>query len=141
MCGFSSASPTTQQSLESVLRHPGDNRTQIRELGQTLIDGGILDELISEKLEAFNSRYDQLNHQVGTFLSLCISVHVLFPGNLFRFFFCQLCSHMYKKSFPETSLLMHGSFICATCNWMSGNIMRNLIYFSVKIPKMETQIM
>ncbi|KAM4529492.1 utrophin isoform 3-T3 [Fundulus diaphanus] len=51
------------ESLEGVLRHPGDNRTQIRELGQTLIDGGILDELISEKLEAFNSRYDQLSHQ------------------------------------------------------------------------------
>uniref|UniRef100_A0A7N9AK67 Utrophin n=1 Tax=Mastacembelus armatus TaxID=205130 RepID=A0A7N9AK67_9TELE len=51
------------ESLESVLRHPGDNRTQIRELGQTLIDGGILDELISEKLEAFNSRYEQLSHQ------------------------------------------------------------------------------
>uniref|UniRef100_A0A3P8QCA9 Utrophin n=1 Tax=Astatotilapia calliptera TaxID=8154 RepID=A0A3P8QCA9_ASTCA len=51
------------ESLEGVLRHPGDNRTQIRELGQTLIDGGILDELISEKLEAFNSRYEQLNHQ------------------------------------------------------------------------------
>ncbi|XP_069370635.1 utrophin isoform X2 [Paralichthys olivaceus] len=51
------------ESLESVLRHPGDNRTQIRELGQTLIDGGILDELISEKLETFNSRYDQLNNQ------------------------------------------------------------------------------
>ncbi|XP_041661475.1 utrophin isoform X3 [Cheilinus undulatus] len=51
------------ESLESTLRHPGDNRTQIRELGQTLIDGGILDELIGEKLEAFNSRYEQLNHQ------------------------------------------------------------------------------
>ncbi|KAM6954362.1 utrophin [Aplochiton taeniatus] len=51
------------ESVECVLRHPGDNRTQIRELGHTLIDGGILDELISEKLEAFNSRYDQLNHQ------------------------------------------------------------------------------
>ncbi|KAI4801672.1 hypothetical protein KUCAC02_019550 [Chaenocephalus aceratus] len=51
------------ESLESALRHPGDNRTQIRELGQTLIDGGILDELISEKLEAFNSHYEQLNHQ------------------------------------------------------------------------------
>ncbi|KAJ8355724.1 hypothetical protein SKAU_G00185180 [Synaphobranchus kaupii] len=51
------------ESLESVLRHPGDNRTQIRELGQTLIDGGILDEIISEKLEAFNGRYDQLSHQ------------------------------------------------------------------------------
>ncbi|CAL8317063.1 unnamed protein product [Merluccius merluccius] len=51
------------ESLEGVLRHPGDNRSQIRELGQTLIDGGILDELISEKLEAFNSRYDKLSQQ------------------------------------------------------------------------------
>lgn len=54
----------THQSLESVLRHPADNRTQIRELGQTLIDGGVLDELISEKLEVFNARYDELSHQV-----------------------------------------------------------------------------
>ncbi|XP_023808856.1 utrophin isoform X3 [Oryzias latipes] len=51
------------ESLEDVLRHPGDNRTQIRELGQTLVDGGILDELISEKLEAFNSRFEHLHHQ------------------------------------------------------------------------------
>ncbi|XP_078086589.1 LOW QUALITY PROTEIN: utrophin-like [Mustelus asterias] len=51
------------ESLESVLRHPADNRTQIRELGQTLIDGGILDELISEKLEVFNTRYEGLSHQ------------------------------------------------------------------------------
>ncbi|XP_072851849.2 utrophin isoform X2 [Pogona vitticeps] len=50
------------ESLESVLRHPADNRTQIRELGQTLIDGGILDEIISEKLEAFNECYEQLSH-------------------------------------------------------------------------------
>ncbi|XP_073730912.1 utrophin isoform X3 [Misgurnus anguillicaudatus] len=50
------------ESLESVLRHPGDNRTQIRELAQTLIDGGILDELITEKLENFNSRYDEQTH-------------------------------------------------------------------------------
>ncbi|XP_070112325.1 utrophin isoform X10 [Equus caballus] len=50
------------ESLESVLRHPADNRTQIRELGQTLIDGGILDDIISEKLEAFNSRYLELSH-------------------------------------------------------------------------------
>ncbi|KAF6116910.1 utrophin [Phyllostomus discolor] len=49
------------ESLESVLRHPADNRTQIRELGQTLIDGGILDDIISEKLEAFNSRYEELS--------------------------------------------------------------------------------
>lgn len=61
------------QSLESALRHPGDNRTQIRELGQTLVDGGILDELISEKLKAFNSRYEQLNHQVSTFLCVCLA--------------------------------------------------------------------
>ncbi|KAJ3606664.1 hypothetical protein NHX12_026183, partial [Muraenolepis orangiensis] len=39
---------------------------EIRELGQTLIDGGILDELISEKLDAFNSRYDQLSQQAGS---------------------------------------------------------------------------
>uniref|UniRef100_A0A3Q3G3A5 Utrophin n=1 Tax=Labrus bergylta TaxID=56723 RepID=A0A3Q3G3A5_9LABR len=58
-------SEALEQSLENALRHPGDNRTQIRELGQTLIDGGILDELISEKLEAFNSRYEQLNHQIS----------------------------------------------------------------------------
>ncbi|XP_028903681.1 utrophin isoform X4 [Ornithorhynchus anatinus] len=50
------------ESLESVLRHPADNRTQIRELGQTLIDGGILDDIISEKLEIFNSRYEELSH-------------------------------------------------------------------------------
>uniref|UniRef100_A0A670ITU7 Utrophin n=1 Tax=Podarcis muralis TaxID=64176 RepID=A0A670ITU7_PODMU len=53
------------ESLESVLRHPTDNRTQIRELGQTLIDGGILDEIISEKLEAFNARYEELSHAVS----------------------------------------------------------------------------
>ncbi|KAL2082234.1 hypothetical protein ACEWY4_022052 [Coilia grayii] len=51
------------EALEGVLRHPCDNRTQIRELAQTLIDGGILDELISEKLESFNTRYDQLSQQ------------------------------------------------------------------------------
>ncbi|KAM4866330.1 utrophin isoform 3-T3 [Thomomys bottae] len=50
------------EALESVLRHPADNRTQIRELGQTLIDGGILDDIISEKLEAFNNRCEELNH-------------------------------------------------------------------------------
>ncbi|XP_056437384.1 utrophin-like isoform X1 [Gadus chalcogrammus] len=62
------------ESLEGVLRHPGDNRSQIRELGQTLIDGGILDELISEKLEAFNSRYDRLSQQVRPRLCVCLGV-------------------------------------------------------------------
>lgn len=50
------------ESVECVVRHPADNHTQIRELSQTLIDGGILDELISDKLENFNTRYDQLTH-------------------------------------------------------------------------------
>uniref|UniRef100_A0A670Z167 Utrophin n=1 Tax=Pseudonaja textilis TaxID=8673 RepID=A0A670Z167_PSETE len=57
-------------SLESILRHPADNRTQIRELGQTLIDGGILDEIISEKLEVFNARYEELSHAVSKQISL-----------------------------------------------------------------------
>jgi hypothetical protein len=57
--------PVLVQALESALRHPADNRTQIRELGQTLIDGGILDDIISERLEAFNSRYEDLSHLVS----------------------------------------------------------------------------
>lgn len=65
-CPFPFFLPTFRQSFESVLRHPKDNRTQISELGQTLIDGGILDELIGEKLAAFNSRSEQLNQQVRT---------------------------------------------------------------------------
>ncbi|KAM6945421.1 LOW QUALITY PROTEIN: dystrophin-like [Aplochiton taeniatus] len=47
-------------SLEALLRHPEDNRNQIGELAQTLMDGGVLDELIQQKLEAFNTRWDQL---------------------------------------------------------------------------------
>ncbi|XP_040285503.1 utrophin isoform X2 [Bufo bufo] len=50
------------ETLESILRHPADNRTQIRELGQTLIDGGILDDIISDKLEVFNAHYEELSH-------------------------------------------------------------------------------
>ncbi|XP_041114936.1 dystrophin isoform X1 [Polyodon spathula] len=50
-------------SLESMLRHPEDNRNQARELAQTLTDGGILDELINEKLETFNTRWDELLQQ------------------------------------------------------------------------------
>ncbi|MGH0119294.1 UNVERIFIED_CONTAM: hypothetical protein FKN15_025765, partial [Acipenser sinensis] len=50
-------------SLESMLRHPEDNRNQIRELAQTLTDGGILDELINEKQETFNTRWDDLLQQ------------------------------------------------------------------------------
>ncbi|XP_060923329.1 dystrophin-like [Limanda limanda] len=48
------------KSLEVLLRHPEDNRNQIRELAQTLMDGGVLDELIQQKLDAFNTRWDEL---------------------------------------------------------------------------------
>ncbi|XP_076211809.1 dystrophin isoform X2 [Aptenodytes patagonicus] len=50
-------------SLESLMRHPEDNRNQIRELAQTLTDGGILDELINEKLEKFNTRWEELQQE------------------------------------------------------------------------------
>lgn len=52
------------QSLERLMRHPEDNRNQIRELAQTLTDGGIMDELINEKLERFNSRWEELQQEV-----------------------------------------------------------------------------
>ncbi|XP_068164982.1 dystrophin isoform X2 [Antennarius striatus] len=48
------------ESLDVLLRHPEDNRNQIRELAQTLMDGGVLDELIQQKLDAFNARWDEL---------------------------------------------------------------------------------
>ncbi|KAL1021783.1 hypothetical protein UPYG_G00017880 [Umbra pygmaea] len=47
-------------ALETLLRHPEDGRNQIRELAQTLMDGGVLDQLILQKLEAFNTRWDEL---------------------------------------------------------------------------------
>lgn len=53
------------QSLDALLRHPEDNRNQIRELAQTLMDGGVLDELIQQKLDAFNTRWDELFARVG----------------------------------------------------------------------------
>ncbi|XP_051871046.1 dystrophin isoform X2 [Pristis pectinata] len=52
-------------SLESVMRHPDDNQNQIRELAQTLTDGEILDELINEKLETFNTRWEELLQQAA----------------------------------------------------------------------------
>ncbi|XP_076017960.1 dystrophin isoform X2 [Genypterus blacodes] len=48
------------EALDALLRHPEDNRNQIRELAQTLMDGGVLDELIQQKLDAFNARWDEL---------------------------------------------------------------------------------
>ncbi|XP_025055994.1 dystrophin isoform X4 [Alligator sinensis] len=50
-------------SLENLMRHPEDNRNQIRELAQTLTDGGVLDELINEKLEKFNTRWEELQQE------------------------------------------------------------------------------
>ncbi|XP_078088635.1 dystrophin-like isoform X6 [Mustelus asterias] len=50
-------------SLDNVMRHPEDNQNQIRELAQTLTDGEILDELINEKLETFNTRWEELVQQ------------------------------------------------------------------------------
>uniref|UniRef100_A0A8C3DMH1 Dystrophin n=1 Tax=Corvus moneduloides TaxID=1196302 RepID=A0A8C3DMH1_CORMO len=50
-------------SLERLMRHPEDNRNQIRELAQTLTDGGILDELINEKLDKFNTRWEELQQE------------------------------------------------------------------------------
>ncbi|MEQ2311801.1 hypothetical protein AMECASPLE_024333, partial [Ameca splendens] len=47
-------------SLDVLLQHPEDNRNQIRELAQMLMDGGVLDELIQQKLYAFNTRWDEL---------------------------------------------------------------------------------
>ncbi|XP_013881860.1 dystrophin [Austrofundulus limnaeus] len=49
-----------QESLKVLLQHPEDNRNQIRELAQTLMDGGVLDELIQQKLDAFNTRWDEI---------------------------------------------------------------------------------
>uniref|UniRef100_A0A8D0EDL3 Calponin-homology (CH) domain-containing protein n=1 Tax=Salvator merianae TaxID=96440 RepID=A0A8D0EDL3_SALMN len=50
-------------SLEALMKHPEDNRNQIRELAQTLTDGRVLDELINEKLEKFNTQWEELQQQ------------------------------------------------------------------------------
>ncbi|XP_058042481.1 dystrophin isoform X1 [Ahaetulla prasina] len=50
-------------SLEILRQHPEDNRNQICELAQTLTDGGVLDELINEKLEKFNVRWEELQQE------------------------------------------------------------------------------
>ncbi|KAL2102193.1 hypothetical protein ACEWY4_001361 [Coilia grayii] len=47
-----------------VREHPEEGRTQIQELSQTLIDGGVMDELIAHKLEVFNARWDELMQRV-----------------------------------------------------------------------------
>lgn len=46
------------------MKHPEDNRNQIKELAQTLTDGGVMDDLINEKLEMFNTRWDEVQQEV-----------------------------------------------------------------------------
>ncbi|XP_064826136.1 LOW QUALITY PROTEIN: dystrophin-like, partial [Oncorhynchus masou masou] len=58
-------------ALDTLLRHPEDGRNQIRELSQTLMDGGVLDQLIQHKLEAFNTRWDDLMQRVRSSLCGC----------------------------------------------------------------------
>ncbi|OCT92415.1 hypothetical protein XELAEV_18015475mg [Xenopus laevis] len=50
-------------SIEKMMKHPEDNRNQIRELAQTLTDGGVMDELINEKLEKFNTRWEEVQQE------------------------------------------------------------------------------
>ncbi|XP_016848209.2 dystrophin isoform X5 [Anolis carolinensis] len=50
-------------SLETLMQHPEDNCNQIREMAQTLTDGGVLDEVINEKLEKFNTRWEELRQE------------------------------------------------------------------------------
>lgn len=100
--------------MESVLRHPGDNRTQIRELSQTLIDGGILDELISEKLESFNSRYEQLNHQVRT-LSFCVYIRIFDICYMFACYRCRNAILAQVLNCNAVILVKFTGEICCLC--------------------------
>ncbi|XP_034505709.1 dystrophin isoform X7 [Ailuropoda melanoleuca] len=45
------------------MQHSEDNPNQIRILAQTLTDGGVMDELINEELETFNSRWRELHEE------------------------------------------------------------------------------
>ncbi|XP_068124423.1 dystrophin isoform X5 [Hyperolius riggenbachi] len=53
----------TMKSIEKIMKHPEDNHNQIKELAQTLTDGGVMDELINEKLETFNSRWEEVHQE------------------------------------------------------------------------------
>ncbi|XP_058515061.1 dystrophin isoform X1 [Ochotona princeps] len=50
-------------SLDNLMQHSEDNPNQIRILAQTLTDGGVMDELINEELETFNSRWRELHEE------------------------------------------------------------------------------
>uniref|UniRef100_A0A674C3Q8 Dystrophin n=1 Tax=Salmo trutta TaxID=8032 RepID=A0A674C3Q8_SALTR len=47
-------------ALDTCCRHPEDGRNQIRELSQTLMDGGSPGSADPAQLEAFNTRWDEL---------------------------------------------------------------------------------
>ncbi|KAM5290132.1 dystrophin isoform 2-T2 [Glossophaga mutica] len=51
------------ESLDNLMQHSEDNPNQIRLLAQTLTDGGVMDELINEELETFNSRWRELHEE------------------------------------------------------------------------------
>ncbi|KAM3935036.1 dystrophin isoform 6-T6 [Leptodactylus fuscus] len=51
------------KSIEKIMKHPEDNRNQIKELAQTLTDGGVMDELINEKLEKLNTRWEEIQQE------------------------------------------------------------------------------
>ncbi|XP_053563574.1 dystrophin isoform X5 [Bombina bombina] len=53
----------TLSSIGKIMKHPEDNRNQIKELAQTLTDGRVLDELINEKLETFNTRWEEVQQE------------------------------------------------------------------------------
>ncbi|XP_077338684.1 dystrophin isoform X2 [Lithobates pipiens] len=53
----------TLKSIAKIMKHPEDNRNQIKELAQTLTDGGVMDDLINEKLEMFNTRWDEVQQE------------------------------------------------------------------------------
>ncbi|CAJ0936583.1 unnamed protein product [Ranitomeya imitator] len=51
------------KSIEKIMKHPEDNRNQIKELAQTLTDGGVMDELINEKLDKFITRWEEIQQE------------------------------------------------------------------------------
>lgn len=90
------------QSLEVLLRRPEDNRNQIRELAQTLMDGGVLDELIQQKLDAFNTRWDELMARVRHYYENCVLLMIYVMRLLYLpdlYTLKQLCSDWLTASY------------------------------------------
>lgn len=83
------------QGLEILLRHPEDNRNQIRELAQMLMDGGVLDELIQQKLDTFNIRWDELMARVRHLRIRSLLVLFVLKHNAIRNQMCP-CPHIPK---------------------------------------------